>query len=65
MKYYQYAISCFKNIDISKSIMIGDRTSDIKAGLKHHMDTIGVLYGMDNCATLQNAGATYNFNTFK
>ena len=54
-----YAISCFKNIDISKSIMIGDRASDIKAGLKHHMDTIGVLYGMDDCAILQDAGATY------
>lgn len=54
-----HAIDCFKDIDISKSIMIGDRASDIKAGLKHHMDTIGVLYGMDNRDTLQDAGATY------
>lgn len=54
-----YAIDCFKDIDISKSIMIGDRASDIKAGSSNHMDTIGVLYGMDNRAILQDAGATY------
>lgn len=54
-----YAISCIKDITISESIMIGDRASDIKAGLKHHMDTIGVLYGMDNRDILQDTGATY------
>ena len=52
-----YAIDCFKDID--KCIMIGDRASDIKAGIKYKMDTIGVLYGMDNRDILQLAGATY------
>lgn len=54
-----YAISCIKNSDISKSIMIGDRASDIQAGKMNNMDTIGVLYGMDSCTVLKNAGATY------
>ena len=54
-----HAIECLKDIDVSKAIMIGDRASDIKAGSSNHMDTIGVLYGMDNRAILQDAGATY------
>lgn len=54
-----YAIDRFRNIDISKSIMIGDRASDIKAGRSKNMDTIGVLYGMDNSDILIDAGATY------
>ena len=54
-----YAISCFKDIDIAKCIMIGDRASDIEAGINHHMDTIGVSYGMDNRDILQETGATY------
>ena len=43
----KYAINNIENIDLKKSIMIGDRTSDIKAGIENDMDTIGVLYGMD------------------
>lgn len=54
-----HAIECLKDIDVSKAIMIGDRASDIKAGLKYHIDTMGVLYGMDNQTILQKAGATY------
>lgn len=54
-----YAIHHFKDIDISEAIMIGDRASDINAGKSNQMDTIGVLYGMDNCTVLKEAGATY------
>lgn len=54
-----HAMECLKDVDVSKSIMIGDRASDIKAGLKYRMDTMGVLYGMDSQAILQEAGATY------
>ena len=45
--------------------MIGDRPSDIKAGISNNMDTIGVLYGMDTKENLSNAGATYLVNTPK
>ena len=54
-----HAMECLKDVDVSKAIMVGDRASDIKAGLKYHMDTMGVLYGMDNRTILQKAGATY------
>ena len=54
-----YALSCIDHMDISKAIMIGDRSSDIKAGIVNNMDTIGVLYGMDNKCVLENAGATF------
>lgn len=45
--------------------MIGDRPSDIKAGISNNMDTIGVLYGMDTKENLSNADATYLVNTPK
>ena len=45
--------------------MIGDRPSDIKAGILNNMDTIGVLYGMDTKENLSDAGATYLINTPK
>lgn len=48
-----------KNIEKSKSIMIGDRKSDIEAGNYCHIDTIAVLYGMDNKITLKQANPTY------
>lgn len=54
-----HAISNIKDIDITKSIMIGDRESDIQAGKICNMDTVGVLYGIDNRTVLENAGATY------
>lgn len=58
----KYAIDNIDNIDFSKSIMIGDRASDIKAGIENYMDTIGALYGMDTKEILQNAGATFLVN---
>lgn len=59
----KYAINNIENIDLTKSIMIGDRTSDIKAGIENEMDTIGVLYGMDTKEVLENAGATFLVNS--
>lgn len=58
----KYAINNIENIDLTKAIMIGDRTSDIKAGIENNMDTIGVLYGMDNKELLENAGAKFLVN---
>lgn len=58
----KYAINNIENIDLTKAIMIGDRTSDIKAGIENNMDTIGVLYGMDNKQLLENAGAKFLVN---
>ena len=43
--------------------MIGDRTSDIKAGIENDMDTIGVLYGMDTKELLENVGAMFLVNS--
>lgn len=48
-----------KNMKLEECIMIGDRSSDITAGKVNNIDTIGVLYGMDNKEKLQEAGATF------
>lgn len=48
-----------KDVNISKSIMIGDRKSDIIAGQCCNTDTIAVLYGMDNYETLSKTRPTY------
>ncbi len=61
----KYAIENVKNYSSKNAIMIGDRPSDIKAGISNNMDTIGVLYGMDTKENLSNAGATYLVNTPK
>lgn len=58
----KYAINNIEPVDLTKSIMIGDRVSDIKAGIENNMDTIGVLYGMDTKELLENAGATFLVN---
>lgn len=58
----KYAIDNIEDIDLTKSIMIGDRTSDIKAGNENNMDTIGVLYGMDTRKLLENVGAMFLVN---
>lgn len=45
--------------ELSKSIMIGDRKSDIEAGKYCCMDTIAVLYGMDKMEVLELVNPTY------
>lgn len=57
-----YALDNFKNIKTEECIMIGDRSSDIIAGKANNIDTIGVLYGMDEKEILKEAGATYLVN---
>ena len=57
-----YALNNLNNIENKKCIMIGDRSSDIIAGKANDMDTIGVLYGMDNKEMLEKAGATFLVN---
>lgn len=52
----EYAI---KECKFSKSIMIGDRKSDIVAGNYCNIDTIAVLYGMDSKEILSTANPTY------
>lgn len=59
----KHAINNIENIDLTKSIMIGDRTFDIKAGIENDMDTIGVLYGMDTKELLENVGAMFLVNS--
>ncbi len=48
-----------EGIKIEECIMIGDRSSDIIAGKYNNMDTIGVLYGMDDKYTLKDDEATF------
>lgn len=48
-----------KDLELSKSIMIGDRKSDINAGHYCNIDTIGVTYGMDDYETLSQSNPTY------
>lgn len=52
----EYAI---KWCNPSKSIMIGDRKSDILAGKYCDIDTSAVLYGMDSKEILLNVSPTY------
>ena len=59
----KYAIKSYKDIDFSKCIMIGDRPSDVKAGIQNNMDTIGVLYGMGDKKSFDNLNVTYFINT--
>ena len=37
----KYAIDSIENFNVYNAIMIGDRVSDIKAGISNNMDTIG------------------------
>ena len=59
----KYAIDSIENFNVYNAIMIGDRVSDIKAGISNNMDTIGVLYGIDNKQKLEEAQATFLANT--
>ena len=43
------------NFNSSEAVIIGDRPSDIKAGINNNIDSIGVLYGMDTIENLQDA----------
>ncbi len=51
----KYTIGLINNFNPKEAIMIGDRPSDIKAGIDNGIDTIGVLYGMDTIENLKEA----------
>ncbi len=59
----EFAIKNFKNIDFDKCIMIGDRPTDVEAGTRYNMDTIGVLYGMGDKQSFDNLNVTYFINS--
>lgn len=54
----QYAIDSF-GIDVSKSLMVGDRKYDIEGAKHFGMDSCGVLYGFGDREELEEAGAEY------
>ncbi len=42
-------------VDLSSSVMIGDRDSDVLAGQDHHLVTVGVLWGFGSRRELEQA----------
>ena len=59
----KYTINMIDNFSNKEAIMIGDRPSDIKAGIFNNLDTIGVAYGMDTIDNLNNSGCKYIAST--
>ncbi len=55
----RYALTRVGESDISKCIMIGDRSYDVLGAKAFNMDSIGVTWGYGDRAELQTAGATY------
>ena len=51
----KYLIEQIDNFNSNEAIIIGDRPSDIKAGIINNIDSIGVLYGMDTIENLKDA----------
>lgn len=55
----RYALERVGESDISKCIMIGDRSYDVLGAKAFNMDSIGVTWGYGDRAELHAAGATY------
>ncbi|MCM1235777.1 MAG: HAD family hydrolase [Ruminococcus flavefaciens] len=55
----RYALEQLKIMDLSATIMIGDRKYDILGAVAVGIDSIGVLYGYGDYQELTVAGATY------
>lgn len=55
----RYALERVGESDISKCIMIGDRSYDVLGAKAFNMDSIGVTWGYGDRAELEAAGATY------
>lgn len=51
--------NAIEKVETNKSIMIGDRKSDINAGKYCKIDTIAVLYGMDSLEILSKENPTF------
>ena len=58
----RYALERVGESDISKCIMIGDRSYDVLGAKAFNMDSIGVTWGYGDRAELHAAGATYIVN---
>ncbi len=52
-----------KNFDPKETAIVGDRVSDIKAGKRHDLYTVGVLYGMDPLEKIREANPDYTINS--
>ena len=55
----RYALERVGESDISKCIMIGDRSYDVLGAKVFNMDSIGVTWGYGDRDELEAAGATY------
>ena len=53
------ALSAIPEIDIKKTVMIGDRKYDIHGAKSHNIKSVGVLYGYGDKEELERAGADY------
>ena len=54
-----WAIECLGDVDLSRSVMIGDRDHDVLGARQIGMDSIGVLFGYGDRAEHEKAGATW------
>ena len=54
-----WAMQCLGEVDVSRSVMIGDREHDVLGAKQVGMDSIGVLFGYGDRAEHEKAGATW------
>ena len=54
-----WAMECLGEVDLSRSVMIGDREHDVLGAKQVGMDSIGVLFGYGDRAEHEKAGATW------
>lgn len=59
----QYALKEANILNLSETIMIGDRSHDILGAKENELASIGVLYGFGNQYELEIAGASYIVST--
>ena len=52
-------VAHFAETDLTKFVMVGDRSHDMVGAQSNGIDSIGVLYGYGSCEELANNGATY------
>ena len=54
-----WAMQCLGEVNVSRSVMIGDREHDVLGAKQVGMDSIGVLFGYGDRAEHEKAGATW------
>ncbi len=55
----EYTLRNIKSIDKNKIIMVGDRKYDVMGAKKHHIDSVGVLYGYGSLDEITASAPTY------